>query len=319
MRSSTPMLRLGGAASTAAALLTIVNACAKPEKATPPSPASSSTVSANSVSAPALASAAGAASQTAALPPPTPTGNIAASASYLVSLNADDCPVALRINDVPLREVEAGRHTNVGEIVDPWIRTGINSVSLEAKGKLAKACATVEILAIPPGGDQRTAPRVLAAKWPAADSTSGIGVFEFHGPAADRCQLWRDAQSFELSAPNRSELLEQVRVLQQLFSRRDVTGLAERTDYRARDIARCMGKSPESGVEDQKRFFSNIMPDSGFVATPLDEAALFMDVVGDGKFVWLHRRDGKLLLENSLGQGMDLYAAKIAGRWTIVR
>lgn len=249
----------------------------------------------------------------------TPTGSVAASASYLVSLDADKCPVALRVNDVPLRDVEAGRRTSFGEIIDPWIRTGINSVTLEAKGKLAKGCASVAVMAIPAGGDQRTAPRVLEARWPVADLESGARQFEFHGPVADRCQLWRDAQSFELGAGHESELLEQVRALHQLFARRDVAGLAERADYRARDIARCMGKSPESGVEDQKRFFSIIMPDAGFVPLPLDESALAMDVVGNGKLVWLHRRDGKLLLENSQTQGMDLYLAKIGGHWTVVR
>ena len=122
-----------------------------------------------------------------------------------------------------------------------------------------------------------------------------------------------------LTAADKLELLERVRELHGSFARRDTKKLAERSDYRAKDVARCLGKPPAWGVERQTSFYSQIMSGSDFVVVPLDESALLMDVVGGGRLVWLHRRDGKLLLENSLGQGMDLYAAKIAGQWTIVR
>jgi len=172
---------------------------------------------------------------------------------------------------------------------------------------------------VPKDGDQRTAPRVLKANWPAADATSGTQTLEFHGPVADRCRLWREAEPIELTPAAKSELLEQVRKLHGSFAGRDVEVLSSSTKYRAEDIARCLGKEPASGIEDQKRFYSVITSEPDFVALPLDEAALVMDVVAKGKLVWLHRRDDVLLLQNKLNQGMDLYAAKIAGRWTIVR
>lgn len=249
----------------------------------------------------------------------TPTGSVSPSAMYLVSLAGENCPVALRINDVPLRELKADDKKGVGESIDLWLRGGINSVTLEARGKLAKGCASVNVVAVAQDGDQRTAPRVLDTSWPAADLSSGAKAFEFQGPVADRCQLWRDVEAIALTAADKVELLELVRELHGLFARRDTKKLAERSDYRAKDIARCLGKPPAWGVEQQISFYSQIMSGSDFVVVPLDESELLMDVVGGGRLVWLHRRDGKLLLENSLGQGMDLYASKIAGQWTIVR
>ncbi len=289
-------------------LLGLASACSKPKDATPISPAPAAAAQASPPES-------GETTRRA----PEPTGTVASSASFLVSLTADHCPVALRVNDVPLREVEAGRRTTVGETIDPWIFAGVNSVTLEAKGKLSKGCAVLAVLGVPPGGDQRTAPRVLDASWPDADLPSGVKEFAFHGPVTERCQLFRDAQPFALGATERAELLQQARVLHQLFARRDVAGLAERADYRGKDIARCLGKSEASGVDEQKRFFAVITSEPDFVALPFDEAALRLDLVAKGKLVWLHRSDGRLLLENNRTQGMDLYAAKVAGRWTIVR
>jgi hypothetical protein len=294
------------------AMLTLVDACSKPKEATPRSPPSASTASA-------LVSASASASAPSAVPPVTPTDSVSPSASYLVSLTGDDCPVTLRINEVPLLELKAGDKKSVGESIDLWIRGGTNSVTLEARGKLAKGCASVNVVAVAEDGDQRTAPRVLDTRWPAAGLRSGVQAFEFHGPVAHRCQLWRDVEAMALTAADKVQLLERVRELHGLFARRDTKNLAERTDYRAQDIARCLGKPPAWGVESQTSFYSQIMSGSDFVVVPLDESALAMDVVGGGRLVWLHRRDGKLLLENSLGQGMDFYAAKIAGQWTIVR
>jgi hypothetical protein len=185
-------------------------------------------------------------------------------------------------------------------------------VTLEAREKLAKACVSLEVLAIAKDGEQRTAPRVLQASWPATDATSGAHVFEFHGPVSDRCQLWRDAEPVQLTRADRTELLEQVRVLHRAFARRDIKALAKGTKYRGEDIARCMGKSPATGIEDQQHFFSAITSDPGFVALPLDEAAILTEVVAKDRLVWLHRAGDKLLLQNNLTQGMDLYGPSCA-------
>ena len=288
---------MGTWALLATALLMLVNACAKPKQAPEQTLASPSA----SVARPSMPS------------------SLSPAASYMLSLTSDGCSVEVRVNEVPLRRTEAGRRTDYGEVVDSWIWAGVNSVTLEAKGQLAKGCVSLEVLAVPKDGDQRTAPRVLRTSWPAAESTSEARVFEFQGPAADRCRLWREAESIQLTPAAKSELSEQVRMLHRAFTRRDVEALSSSTKYRAEDIARCMGKEPASGIEDQKRFLSIITSEPDFVALPLDEAGLVMDVVANGKLVWLHRRDDVLLLQNKLNQGMDLYAAKIAGRWTIVR
>lgn len=305
MRTVADSLRLGSVA-----MLTLLSACSKPQETKPGPPASASALSALR---PALAPA------SAAVPPVTPTGSVSEAAHYMVSLTGDNCPVALRINDVPLLELKTGGQRSVGETSDLWIRAGLNSVTLQARGKLAKGCASVTVLAVPEDGDQRTAPRVLDTSWPAQDRSSGVQVLEFHGPVAARCQLWRDAEPIDLTAADKSKLLEWVRELHGWFARRESKKLAQQADYRAQDIGRCLGKSPKWGTEGQNSFFSAIMSGSDFVAVPLDVSALVMDVVGQGHLVWLHRRDGKLLFQNTRGQGMDFYVAKIAGRWTIVR
>src|SRR5690606_4112458 len=38
-----------------------------------------------------------------------------------------------------------------------------------------------------------------------------------------------------------------------------------------------------------------------FSATPWSDAALMLEVVGNQRLVWLHRNDGKLLLQNGAG------------------
>ncbi|HEX6277485.1 MAG TPA: hypothetical protein VFZ53_30790, partial [Polyangiaceae bacterium] len=255
----------------------------------------------------------------AALPPPAPSGDVSPSASYLVSVDTQGCPLEIRINDVPLRELEGGRPHAFGEIVDPWLKSGVNTVSLAAREPVSKDCASLVVLAVPEGGDQRTAPRVLDTKWPPAELARGEQAFEFHGPAAERCRLWRDIEPLELSAGAQAEILADVRALHALFSQKKVAAFAERTDYRAQDIARCFRKSPESGVDDQKKFLTLVTSESRFVPLPLDETALVLDLVGGGRLVWVHRRDTKLLFQNGMQQGMDLYWAKLGGRFTVVR
>src|SRR6187399_2360303 len=222
MRTVADSLRLGSVA-----MLTLLSACSKPQETKPGPPASASALSALRPSL-ALASA--------AIPPMTPTGSVSEAAHYMVSLTGDNCPVALRINDVPLLELETGGQRSVGETSDLWIQAGLNSVTLEARGKLAKGCASVTVLAVPEDGDQRKAPRVLDTLWPAVDLSNGVRVFEFHGPVAERCQLWRDAELIDLTAADRLKLLEWVRELHGVFTRRETKKLAGETDYRAKDI-----------------------------------------------------------------------------------
>jgi hypothetical protein len=278
-------------------------ACSKSEGVTSGSPAAP----------PASASAAPAAAF-----PVVPAG-VSPSASYLLSLDTRGCAVELRINDVPLLSVEADRPRALGEVIDPWLKVGVNGVSLAARTNVSKGCASLSVLAIPEGGDQRTAPRVLEAVWPPADLARGEQAFEFFGPTTERCRLWQDAAPLELDAAGKSELLGEVRALHRLFVKRDVTAFARRADYRARDIARCLRKAPESGVEDQKKFLELVTSATPFSPTPLDESALTLELVGGRKLVWAHRKDARLLFENGLGQGMDLYFAKVDGRWAVVR
>lgn len=314
-------MRLAGLAPLFITTLVIPSACSKPKEAPPNAVASAlpSKASAPSASSAPSGRATHVASSATAVPPlPLPSG-VSPSASYLVSLDTDGCPVELRINDVPLRDLEAGRPRAFGEVVDPWLTSGVNTLSLVARETVSKGCASLKVLAVPEGGDQRTAPRVLEATWPATERATGEQPFEFHGPAAERCQLWRDAAAVELDASARSELLAEVRSLHRLFEKRQVASLAERLDYRAKDIARCLQKAPALGVEDQKRFLAHVASVPPFAPLPADDTELALDVVGQGKLVWVHRRGPKLLFENGAGGGLDLYFAKIGGRFTVVR
>src|SRR5688500_19764123 len=143
MRTVARGLGLGNVAFAVAALLTLVNACSKPKEATPRSAASASAASAlPTASAPASALV-----EPSASPPTKPTGSVEPSASYQASLTGDNCPVALRINDVPLLQIEAGSQKSAGEIIDLWIHAGINSVTLEARGQHANGCTSVTAVA----------------------------------------------------------------------------------------------------------------------------------------------------------------------------
>jgi hypothetical protein len=312
--------RVTGAPGLAVVALLGTAACSKPKGAAPSAPLPPPVASTPSSGAPGgMTRGVPSSGPAAAVPPATPSGDVSPSASYLVSVDTQGCPLEIRINDVPLRELEGGRPHAFGEIVDPWLKSGVNTVSLAAREPVSKECASLVVLAVPEGGDQRTAPRVLDVKWPPADLARGAQAFEFHGPAAERCRLWRDIEPLELTAGAREEILADVRALHALFSKRKVAAFAERTDYRAQDIARCFRKSPESGVDDQKKFLTLVTSESPFAPLPLDETALALDVVGRGKLVWVRRRDAKLLFQNGMQQGMDLYWAQISGRWTVVR
>lgn len=224
------------------------------------------------------------------------------------------------MNDVPLIKYDASSPHSVGEVIDPWIQSGTNSVTVQAgpqKAGATEPCAQLAVLAIPEGGDQASAPRV-AEKTLASTGGQTRATLDFV-VAKSPCELWSEATRFDWNAENQRELTELAQRTHRLFSQKKLGPLAELTDYRARDTARCLGKTPESGVADQRSFFDAITGAPDFSAIPWSDEALVLDVVGNGRLVWMHRNDDKLLLQNGVGGGMDLYAARIEGRWRIVR
>ncbi|HEY6724865.1 MAG TPA: hypothetical protein VI197_12595 [Polyangiaceae bacterium] len=224
------------------------------------------------------------------------------------------------MNDVPLIEYDAASPHSVGEVIDPWIQSGTNSVTVQAgpqKAGATEPCAQVAVLAIPEGGDQANAPRV-AEKTVASTGGQTRATLAFV-TAKSACELWAEAKRFDWNAEGQRELTELAQKAHRLFSQKQIAPLAELTDYRARDTARCLGRTPESGVADQRSFFAAITGAPDFSAIPWSDAGLVLEVVGNGRLVWMHRNDGKLLLQNGAGGGMDLYAARIQGSWRIVR
>lgn len=294
------------------ALMLNVNACSKPERvelhAEATAPASVAPLSAT-------------ASASAAPVPASP--DVVASGkhtSYLLSVDTHACAVTIAVNDVPLIEYDAASPHSVGEVIDPWIQSGTNSVTVQAGPQKAGAtdpCARLAVLAVPEGGDQARALRV--AERTVASTTGQTRATLDFVTVKSPCDLWVEAKRFDWNSEGQRELTELAKRSHQLFSQKKIEKLAELTAYRARDTARCLGKTPESGVNGQRSFFEAITAAPDFSAVPWSDKALVLEVVGNGRLVWMHRNDGKLLLQNGAGGGMDLYAARIQDGWRIVR
>lgn len=238
----------------------------------------------------------------------------------MLSVDTHACAVAIAVNDVPLIRYDAGSSHSVGELIDPWIRSGANSVAVQAGPQTpgtGAPCAQLAVLAIPEGGDQASAPRV-AEQTLASPTEQARATLDFV-TAKSPCQLWTETQRFDWNSEVQREVTELAKTTHQLFSQKKIAALAALTDYRARDTARCLGKTPESGVSDQRSFFDAITGAPDFSAVPWNDEAFVLEVVADGRLVWMHRSDDKLLLQNGVGGGLDLYAARIGGSWRIVR
>src|SRR5690606_32935325 len=105
-------------------------------------------------------------------------------------------------------------------------------------------------------GEQASAPRV-AEKTVASDPGQTRATLDFVA-ARSPCELWSKATPFEWNAESQRELRELAKRAHRFFAQKKIGPLTELTDYRARDTARCLGKTPESGIADQRSFFEAI-------------------------------------------------------------
>lgn len=211
-----------------------------------------------------------------------------------------------------------------------WIMPGMNkldvSLALAPNNELTSTHIHIAVLRMPEGVDQRSAERVMEFSWPPVNMRELIPfyhVFEFECPPTVPAKLWGEAERILLDDTARAEVTAIAKDLHQKFAQQRHRELADALAYRGRDIALSLGMKEDEGERSQKSFLKTILQHGDFQAAPWDDAVFQATLVADDRLVWLHRKcrtlNEVLLLENNHGQGMDLFLAKIAGRWVVVR
>ncbi|HEY6724862.1 MAG TPA: hypothetical protein VI197_12580 [Polyangiaceae bacterium] len=250
--------------------------------------------------------------------------------AYMLAVESNQCRAYIRLNGVPLFEADLDRPRDFGEIVSMWIMPGTNkldvSLALAPNNELASTQIHIAVLRMPDGVDQKSAERVMEFSWPPVNMRELIPfyhVFEFECPPTVPAKLWREAERIVLDEGARAEVTAIAQDLHRMFSQKQHRELADALGYRGRDIALSLGMMEDEGERSQKSFLKTIMQHGDFRAAPWDDAAFQATLIADERVVWLHRKcktlNEVLLLENNHGQGMDLFVAKIAGRWQVVR
>ncbi len=261
---------------------------------------------------------------------------------YHFSGESEGLRAHVRFNDVPLFDAEPDSPQKDMEDISLWVMPGPNN--LEVSVSRPVTAPDVYLTAIkdpvePPEDDEaqprgpffqariQRAPRTDTSaigtewdfSWPPPgirDLTTFYNLFEL--TCETPSQLWQQAEPLTLTEAVAEELRRFGEELHRVFSRGDHAALAQRMDFKGRDVGLVLGMTEAQGSAAQQRFFRAIMTRQGFKVPPWNADTVSVRLLANNTVAWL--RDGtRPLLLSEQRQGMEVYVARIGGRWTVVR
>ena len=243
---------------------------------------------------------------------------------YAFSATVEDCRAYVRLNGLPLVEVEPrADRKKMGEVVSMWIRPGANvlEVSLALRPEVnPRACRFEGKLVRVPRFEPRPPPVALVeVDWPPPTSGDLVPYYHQHQfTGATPSRLWDLAEPQGTGPRVEEELLSFAASVHEVFGRKDPLALGQLLDFKGRDIGRVLDLGEEGGRRSQRSFLDTILSAPDLEVEPLDPAALRIWAISERRIFRIRRGDRPLLLTDA-HQGMDVYAAKIDGRWVVVR
>ena len=256
---------------------------------------------------------------------------------YWLRVESSGVPIAVALNDVPLvrrdRAVELLEHANL------WVRPGANTLAVRLDWAAARGArwgsGRVRVAVRVARDDSGPEETLASWEWPLPEDEWPAGVepgaaveelLRFEAPVPTACDLWTRAEAVGAVDAARDAVLALVRALHDGFSRPDLDALDRLMDYSVREMARARYQAAADVRAGHRGFLEAVTGARGLRLEPRVHelgAALRLNVVGEGRLLWVTREDLSPPLQGQTewgtGFGVPLYLAKLGGTWTVAR
>lgn len=222
----------------------------------------------------------------------------------------------VRVNDVPMFQFEGNASGGGGAPVGSWLKAGSNVLTLTLEKPLAKGDrVTLSVHAAPAGSfpDEKTALFEVQA------DAAGAWSFELPADLAPQGQLWKRAAVVErLTDDDVKALTALARTLLTALQKGDVKALVALRAYQLEELAlvnhvdkkRLQASLEDSARELKKDFAKAKLPEKLECRLVAGGRLVRVRAPGGGSPISVKTRDGE--------RAMDVTAAKVDGKWTLV-
>ena len=150
--------------------------------------------------------------------------------------------------------------------------------------------------------------------------------FAFEVTDSPPSELWPQARRLVMTSRHQQAVLKLIEELYRALAAGDAATAARLLAFRNEETYRASYLNPAEAASDFETLIGMVAADPGFAMDlPWADVVerLELKLVGNGRLVWIARRDGEAALKSSPEAGVSLslglYAAPLAGKWTFVR
>lgn len=240
---------------------------------------------------------------------------------------------AVGLNDVSLVIDTSGNGLSTVMPVNEWIIPHRNCLNLfvawpeDKQYQLGLAEVRATIFIADPNSDFPSPGQIIGrAFWPLPTIPevypSKIET-PFDADSPPPAHLWSEAQPIEtLAQSDQTEILDLVERLRQALMGRNFDGAFRLVEYRYADDARVNGATLERLRDIVIRQYTDMMNEPSPHSTPIDPPLANFDIIANKRLVRVSHASNKEAVRIETEEGVssiDVYAAKVLGKWTIVR
>lgn len=251
---------------------------------------------------------------------------------YLDADSAVLCTI-MGVNGIPILSDPAGEGRRAIYPINEWLKPGENTITLYAAWPEEKPFVpatgrvSLRVFESKPAAPS-PAPGVVcgASRWPlppAPEVYPFQAAVPFTVTAAPPTQLWQEAEVVEeLEPADRQAILALVERLRLALMRSDFEAAITLLAYRYDDLARANNGDPDRLRQIAVKQYTRMMAEPLPRSTALADEEVLLTLAAAGQVVHVGRPQGKdaiLLSTEDSEYAIPVYAARITGRWRLVR
>ena len=251
---------------------------------------------------------------------------------YVLRILTQDVGCIAGINDAPICEDMRGLGLSSTRSVAEWVMPGENFFTVylfwppDRAFESGKAATTATLFIGQTSESETTRHPVAAMMYPIPGIPEAYPYRvrqKFQANPVPPTRLWGDAQPVErLSEGDQRDMVDLAERFRQTFVARNVQAMYDLTSYKFEDRARAEGFSPTEQRQAAMELYAEMVASNENVVAPLYPELIVFDSIANGAVYRLTQGSGQKLIrmeDAKTRRRIDIYMAKISGKWTIVR
>jgi hypothetical protein len=259
---------------------------------------------------------------------------------YIINYTITHCNAEVDLNDVPITRTDKDTAYTITGTSDigRWLVPGVNiitvtirppdgktdpddrssieiSVSTAVRGQMSDAGTKIATLRIPEKEGDTS---------PASINQTARKELRFSPASVPPSELWNKAKSEKLDDAAREEILRLVKDYHAAYMKKDRVKLYNMLLFATLETARNRYFSADEAREMLKSGLKEMFADKGFAMEPLKTGRIIMKPIAGGRIIWVTDLKNETPVRSKrMKDGgyleFPVYAARIDGKWTIVR